>query len=68
MATEEMVLIPLTCERCGKGVEIGVERSRGFSHMNFFRIDCPHCDHVHHPLLPADVVDVFKVGEAFNDL
>lgn len=59
---QPVVVIPLRCGSCRQEMEIECEHVPGlFRHE--YRIDCPYCDALNHPLLPGQPVYVFRSGE-----
>ena len=64
---EKVVVVPYTCHACKRQMEIHCQFEPGFSVMNFYRIDCPHCEAVSHAQMPGVVADVFKPGDSDSD-
>lgn len=56
-----VVAIPHTCKTCGKPFEIEIRHAPGFSIMDFYLVDCPHCGAHLHLQLPAEPVNVRTV-------
>lgn len=61
--SERIVVVPLSCVHCGQPMEIDCLSPPGFGHLAFYAVDCPSCEHLSHPQLPGDIVDIWRVGE-----
>jgi len=59
------VIVPMTCAHCGKGMVVECEHTPGFSIMQHYAIDCPHCGKLNHQQpLPGDIVDIRRSEDA----